>query len=258
MFISTAHLIEVFFTKLVFNLKSEASRTYLSYVWWALEPAMLVAIFYVVFAGFLARGSDNFVVFLICGLIPFNWFAKSISNASNSILDGRYLINQIAIPKPIFPMLVVFQDAIKQTVVFILMFTFLLFYGLEANWAWMNLLYVIATQLLFISAVSLVVAAITPFFPDFDYLLATTMTVLMLASGIFYDYTRVILPEHQEIFLMNPIANLINNYRGIIMEYAPPDWITLGVISLSSLVVIFFMTNYFRRVGTLYARLIIR
>ena len=54
MFISRTHLVEVLFTKLVFNLKSEAAKTYLSYVWWLLEPALLVAVLYLVFAVFLA------------------------------------------------------------------------------------------------------------------------------------------------------------------------------------------------------------
>ncbi|MFC1605776.1 ABC transporter permease [Pseudomonadota bacterium] len=100
MFISGAHLTDVFFTKLVFNLKSEASKTYLNYLWWILEPALLVGVFYIVFGVFLARGGEDFLVFLICGHIPFAWFSKSISNAANSILDGRFLISQIAIPKP--------------------------------------------------------------------------------------------------------------------------------------------------------------
>jgi lipopolysaccharide transport system permease protein len=258
MFISAAHLIEVFLTKLAFNLKSEASRTYLSYVWWVLEPAMMVAIFYIVFVSFLAKGTDDFIVFLICGQIPFMWFAKSISNASRSIIDGRFLINQIAIPKPFFPLLVVFQDAIKQTVVFALMFSFLLLYGLDINTAWLNVVFVIAAQFLLIIAISLAVAAITPLFPDFDYLIATAMTALMFASGVFYDYARVILPEHQKLFLMNPVASLIKNYRQVLMDDLPPDWNVLAAIGFGSVLLILLMNAFYRRFGTIYARLIIQ
>jgi lipopolysaccharide transport system permease protein len=258
MLTSIAHLLEVFFTKLTFNLKSEASKTYLSYVWWVMEPAFLVAIFYFVFANFLARGADNFLVFLVCGHIPFSWFSKSVTNASNSILDGRYLINQIAIPKPVFPMLAVFQDAVKQVVVFAVMFLFLATFGMEISWSWLNVIFVIIAQLMLISAASLVVAAVTPFLPDFNYLIATAMIALMFGSGIFYDYADVIPPEHQRLFMMNPVANLITNYRQVLMDNMAPDWTALGVIFLGSTIVIALMVVFYRRFGTSYARLILQ
>lgn len=256
MFISKSHLIEVFFTKLVFNLKSEASKTYLSYAWWLLEPALMVAVLYMVFSVFLARGTPDFVVFLVVGKIPFLWFSKSVTNASNSIKAGRGLINQVSIPKPFFPMLVVFQDAFKQVIVFTSMLTFIAVYGMEVSWVWLSVVFVILTQLLLISAVSLLVAAITPFLPDFRYLIATAMMALMFGSGIFYSYKDVLLPEHQQLFLMNPIANLINNYRLVLMENTLPDWSALGSICLASIALIIVMAMYYRKTDTIYARLI--
>jgi lipopolysaccharide transport system permease protein len=256
MIISKAHLVEVFFTKLVFNLKSEASKTYLGYAWWLLEPALMVAVFYLVFAVFLARGTPDFVVFLVCGKIPFLWFSKSVTNASRLIIAGRGLINQVSMPKLFFPMLVVFQDAFKQLIVFIFMFTFLYLSGMEITWVWLTIIFVILTQLLLVSAASLVVAVITPFLPDFKYLIATTMLALMLGSGIFYSYKEVLLLEHQQLFLMNPIANLIKNYRQVLMDNTLPDWVALGSIGAFSITLIILMTLYFRKTDTIYARLV--
>lgn len=256
MFISKAHLVEVFFTKLVFNLKSEAAKTYLGYVWWLLEPALLIGVFYIVFAVFLARGGQHFIIFLICGKIPFLWFSKSVTNASRSILNGRGLINQVSIPKPFFPILVVFQDSVKQIVVFAFMFAVIYFYGMAVSWVWLSVIFIVLTQFLLISAVSLLVAAITPFLPDFRYLIATAMIALMFGSGIFYSYKDVLLPEHQRLFLMNPIANLIKNYRQVLMENVQPDFASLGIICLTSIALIGLMVVYYRKTDTVYARLI--
>lgn len=258
MFISKTHLLEVFFTKLVFNLKSEASQTYLGFIWWILEPAMIVAVFYLVFATFLANGTPDFVIMLVCGQIPFAWFSRSVSNSSASIINGHGLINQIAIPKPFFPMLDVFQDGLKQAVVFTLMLLFIMFYGMEVSWVWLSLILIILTQFLLIIAISLLVAAITPFLPDFKYLIGTAMLALMFGSGIFYSYKEVLLPQHQQLFLMNPIANLIRNYRMVLMENTLPDWLALGYICLGSITLIFIMTVYYNKTDTIYARLTIQ
>ncbi|MFC1776015.1 ABC transporter permease [Pseudomonadota bacterium] len=256
MFISRAHLAEVLFTKLVFNLKAEAAKTYLSYIWWLLEPALMVTVLYVVFAIFLATRTPDFLIFLVCGKIPFLWFSKSVSNASRSIVAGRGLINQVSIPMPFFPILVVFQDAFKQTIVFLFMFSYFFIYGLDASWVWFTVIFVILTQLLLIIALSLLVAAITPFLPDFRYLIAAGMMALMLGSGIFYSYKSVLLPEHQQLFLMNPVANLIKNYRQVLMENIQPDWVALGYICLGSIALIIVMALYYRKTDTSYARLI--
>ncbi len=256
MFISRAHLAEVLFTKLVFNLKAEAAKTYLSYVWWLLEPALMVAVLYLVFAVFLGSRTPDFLIFLVCGKIPFLWFSKSVSNASRSIVAGGGLINQVSIPMPFFPILVVFQDAFKQTIVFAFMFSFFFLYGLDVTWVWLSVIFVILTQLLLIIALSLLVAAITPYLPDFRYLIATGMMALMLGSGIFYSYKNVLLPEHQQIFLMNPVANLVKNYRQVLMENIQPDWTALGTICLGSIVLIIVMALYYRKTDTSYARLI--
>ena len=258
MFISKVHLVEVFFTKLLLNLKSEASKTYLSYVWWLLEPALMVGVFYLIFAVFLNRGTSNFMIFLVCGKIPFLWFSKSVSNSSRAIINGRGLINQVSIPMSIFPILIVFQDAFKQIIVFVFMFTFFFVYGQEASWVWFSVIFIVLTQFIMICAISMLVAAITPFLPDFKYLLNTVMLALMFGSGIFYSYKDLLLPQHQKLFLLNPVANLIKNYRQVLLENTLPSWTALAWISLASVVLIIVMIRYYRNTGTIYARLLAR
>ena len=216
----------------------------------------MVAVLYLVFAGFLARRMPDFIIFLICGKIPFLWFSKSVTNSSRAIIGGRGLINQVSIPMPFFPMLVVFQDAFKQLVVFSFMFVLFFMYGMDVSWVWLSVVFVILTQLLLISAVALVVAAITPFLPDFKYLIGTAMMALMFGSGLFYSYKEVLLPQHQQLFLMNPVANLIKNYRQVLMENTLPDWAALSNICLVSVALIVMMLLYYRKTGTIYARLI--
>ena len=256
MFISRAHLVEVFFTKLILNIKAEAAETYLSYAWWLLEPILMVAVFYVVFGVFLARGTPDFVVFLVCGKIPFLWFSKSVTNSSNSIIAGRGLINQVAIPKPFFPLLVIFQDASKQFIVFGFMFMFLAAFGSEVSWVWFTVIFVVFTQFLFIAAAALTAAAITPFLPDFKFLISTAMLALMFGSGVFYDYESMLMPEHRDLFLMNPLANLLKNYRQVLMENQMPDWDALVNICLISLIAISALVVYYRKTDKLYARLV--
>ncbi|REL30201.1 ABC transporter permease [Thalassotalea euphylliae] len=255
---SFKQLTEVYFTQLVFNLKTETRKTYLNYLWWVLEPAMISGVFYLVFAVFLNRGTDNFLLFLLCGKIPFLWFSKTVSNASNSIIAGKGLIHQLVIPKAYFPLLVVGQDFVKQIFVFLFLFAFVAFLGGEVSQNWLYILPVILTQLLLVTGFSLLVAAITPFLPDFRFIISTGMMMLMFGSGIFYSYKDVILTEHQELFLLNPIANLLKNYREVLLDNSVPDFYALGTITMGSAVLILLVTMWFKRHESTYARVVIQ
>jgi lipopolysaccharide transport system permease protein len=247
-------MVQVFLTKLKFNLKSEASKTYLGYIWWVLEPALYVAVLYLVFGTFRARGGADFVIFLVVGKIPYLWFQKSVINASNSVKAGKGLINQVSMPKAFFPLMSVSEALVKQLFVFVLMFIVLLWLGLQADWSWLYLVVVVAVQLLLIIACAFIAASIIPFVPDFRYIITTGMTLLMLMSGIFFDYKTVILPRHQDLFLLNPMARLLKNYRQVLMDHSQPDWLALAAIGLISVAVIFGMLGIYRRLDTAFAR----
>lgn len=253
--INTRQFWAVFSTKLWFNLRSEVARTYLGYLWWLLEPMLWVTALYVVFGIFLRLRSDDLLVFLVVGMVAYNWFGRSVSNASRSLAQERGLINQVAIQKIFFPLLSVSQDTVKQFVVFIAMFLFLLYMGVEASPAWVWVAPIAITQWLLILAVGMVCAGIVPLIPDMRFLIATLVQVGMWGSGIFYSYEDVLLERHQELFLMNPMANLIKNYRQVILGGELPDFLALAVISLSSFVVIVLMMLVFRKLDTTYARL---
>lgn len=256
--INSKHFWQVFFTKLNFNIKAEVSKTYLGYLWWLLEPVMFVTSMYIIFGIFLNLKTPNFMVFLVCGQVVFSWFQRSVGNASQSILRGRGLIGQVSIPKAFFPLLTVCQDLVKQMVVFVAMLGFLLVMGLEISVHWLALVPLITVQFTLIIAAALVAASIVPFVPDFRFLISTGLTMLMWGSGIFYSYEQVLLPKHRDLFLMNPMANLIKNYRDVLLHGNWPDWSALANILLFSVSVIAVMLVMMKRKDTTYARLVVQ
>lgn len=255
--ITSRHFWELFVVNLGFNIKSEVSRTYLGYLWWLLEPVFYVGAMYVVLGIFLGRRSEGFMLFLVLGQVPFSWFSRSVTNASGSIWQGKSLIQRVSIPKVYFPLLTISQDLVKQLVVFAATLIFIALLGQDITLTWLALPAIVITQFILILAVSLVLASIVPAIPDFKFLISTAMMVLMWGSGIFYSIEDVLLEKHRHLFLLNPVANLIKNYRQVILDNSMPDWVALGTILLVSLLVIAVMLEVFRRNDTAFARLVI-
>ena len=241
--------------KVRFNLRSEASQSYLSYAWWIFEPLMQMGVYYIVFDIFLRRGGENFVAFLLCGIVPWLWFSRSVSNSSRSIVQGKGLISQTYLPKPFFPLVVIGQDLVKQQVVFLLLFGFLLYFGYMPSIGWLWLIPIVITQLMLIIAVAFLVSFIVPFARDIQYLINAGLMMMMFGSGIFYSYENVLIPAHREIFLMNPMANLIVNYRMVLMDGTAPMVNSLLVIASVSLLFIFLMSKAMKRHNNTLTRL---
>jgi lipopolysaccharide transport system permease protein len=192
----------------------------------------------------------------MAGLIPWLWFVKTVTNAMNSITHGKGLMVQVHIPKIILPAIVICQDMVKQTIVMLLLLFFLLFSGIDPTWSWCALPILIATELLLISACALLAAAIIPFLPDFSFLISTGLQMLFFCSGIFFKAEEMILEKHLTLFYLNPMANLLKNYRNALLYNQWPDWQSLAVISFASLITILIMWRVIRRLDHIYPRVV--
>ena len=111
------------------------------------------------------------------------------------------------------------------------------------------------SQVTFIVAISFVVAFLIPFARDIKYLVEAGIRMMMFGSGIFYSYKDVLLPEHREIFLLNPMANFIVNYRRILLEDTVPMVNSLFIIAVVSALVIVLMYMLMRRFDNTLTRL---
>lgn len=250
------HYVQLVTIKVIANLQAEVSHHYLNYLWWVLEPLLHMLIFYIVFGLLLQRGTENFVAYLLTGLIPWLWFNRTILNSMMSIVQGRGLMMQVHLPKIILPTIVIFQDFVKQMIVMALLLLFLWLYGIPLNIHWTALPLLILTQLVLICACSYFVAALIPFLPDFKFLVSAGLQMLMFCSGVFYS-TDIIPQQYRQFFFMNPIANVINNYRNIFLYSQWPDWHALILIFLVSFVFVLIMALIIKKLDYIYPRVVL-
>ncbi len=252
---SITKLLDLIWTKAVFNLRSEDHHNYLSYVWWILEPLIHMAIYYLVFGYLLQRGGENYPVFLLTGLIPWMWFMKAVSSSSNSIIAGQHLLLQVDLPSIVFPLVSLIQATLKQIPVFCLLFAFLWLHDITPSASWWALFPVIIVQILLTIAFASMVAAVVPFMRDLTYLVPTGLTLLMFLSGIFYDY-RMVPAEWQSAFLLNPIAFLLQCYRDIFIGNSIPDLQTLSWWGIGSAAACIALVFVYKRLRYVYPRVL--
>ncbi|PIE56684.1 MAG: ABC transporter [Desulfobulbus propionicus] len=200
------------------NLKVESARFLLSYFWWIIEPLLFVSIFYIVFEIFLKTSKNNFLLFLVCGKIPFLWFQKTVTYACSSITRNKDIIVSVNVPKFIFPIICVHEVLYKQWAVFLVMLSVVLVYKEYPSNLWLMLLPLFFLQYIFTLASSLISSLMVAFLNDIVMIINMAMMFIMFVSGIFWDINSIQNEKLKEIiFAINPVAFIIDCYRQILM-----------------------------------------
>jgi len=136
-------------------------------MWWIIDPILSMAVYYVVFALLFQRGTQDYVPFLLIGLITWQWFTNTINHGMTTIQGNTKLMNQVHLPKVVFPSIVIVMDTFKFSIVFLLVLLFLWIYGFGVGAAYLALSLILGVQFLLTTALTYVLATIIPFPPDF-------------------------------------------------------------------------------------------
>jgi len=238
------------------DLKAEAARTYVNYLWWIFDPLISLGIYYIVFAVLFQRGGEGFVFVLLVGLVIWRWYAEGVSHGAGTILGGRGLMAQVHVPKWIFPIVCLLTDSTKFAVVFVLLLAVLFMAGLGLDTPLLAVPLLLVIQFIFIASVSTLVASLVPFLPDLRVVVTNVLQLQMFLSGVFFRADTI--PErYHDLFFLNPMARLINEYRVVLIDGQWPDFEALAYLGLFSLALLFAALSLVRRFDRHYPRIVV-
>ncbi len=217
------------------DLKAEAARGYLGVLWWIIEPLLYLGMFSVYFIYVRQQHDGRLIPFLLIGLVAWKWFASSIPHCARSIASGVSLMQQVYLPKYVFPCVAAATNLAKFLMVFILLLAALPFFGAPPTAAWLTLPLLVAAQFFLILSSAGLLAAVFPFLPDLNYIINNLLMLLFFLSGVLFDLNKM--PESFRPYLsLNPLAVLIADYRTVLLDGEMPGWWGLaGVLILSGL-----------------------
>lgn len=216
------------------DLRTEARRTYAGFLWWFAEPLLHMAVYYLVFAVLMQRGEANFVPFLLIGLVVWRWFHVSLMQGGMAISSNKRLMQQLYMPKVIFPSVSILSNAIKFGFTLTMLLLFLWVYGLLPTVHYFALPILLAVQMLLIMGCTYIAASIMPLVPDLRIMLDNALRAVMFVSGLFFSGD--IVPESlKPWFYANPMAVMLESYRDVLLHGQWPHWERLAWIVLASM-----------------------
>ncbi len=205
------------------EIKVRYKNNILGYAWSILNPLAQAMVFFVAFQYILKVKIENYVLFLILGLFPWQWFLNSVISSSVSMIANANLIKKTIFPREYIVYAGVLNDMVHFVLSLPVLVLFLLVYHQPIYFPHIFLFPVLVMVQLFVTlGISLLVASINVFFRDLERLVAILLNMLFYATPIVYALGMI--PERLKfIIYLNPLALLIINYRDIFL-YGDVHW----------------------------------
>lgn len=245
---------ELLFNITLREIKVRYKQSVLGILWSILQPLLMMIIFTVVFSRFAKIPSDGipYPLFSYTALLPWTFFAASLSFAIPSLVSNSSLLTKIYFPREIFPIssiLAAFVDFLIAAVIFMVI---LVLYKVRIT---LNVFYIIpilAIQVLLTLAVSLFASAVNVYYRDVKYALPFFIQIWMFLNPVIYPESLV--PDRfKSLYMLNPMAPIISGYRNVLLKSASPDFYYLGISAVVTFSMLFLSYKYFKMVEMSFA-----
>lgn len=231
------------------NIKKEIRGKYkgswLGVIWTFLNPLLMLLVYSFVFPYILRIKIENYTIFMMVALIPWNFFTSAITSGVGCIVANDNLLKKVYFPREIIPISVVTSALINFIITCIIMFIFIMASGLNFSIYALLMPIIIIIQYIFTLGFTFILSAITVFIRDVDHFVGVFLTLAFYATPIIY--TPDMLPnKFQWVMKLNPMAQMIEAYRDILYYKQLPDFYSLGawfVIGMVILIVGYLIFN---------------
>jgi len=237
------------------DFKVKYKRSVLGVLWSILQPILMMTVMAVVFSQMFKFKVDgiNYLVYLMTGIVMFNYFSEATSNAMTSVVFNFGLINKVYIPKYIFPIAKCLFCGINFVLTLIPWFGIILlsYFGLGEYTCHLNVWYILipyifACFFFFALGIGMIISCVSVFLRDMFYIYSIILTIWSYLTPVFYSI-EILPTKLQTLFKFNPLYLYITGVRSIVLSGERPSLVQLGSMALVGFVTLLIGMLVFRK-----------
>ncbi|HKP82180.1 MAG TPA: ABC transporter permease [Pyrinomonadaceae bacterium] len=239
------------------DIKVRYKQTVLGAAWAVIQPLFMMLVFSLFFGKLAGVPSDGipYPVFSFCGLLPWQLFSYSLTQAGNSLVGSQNLITKVYFPRLVVPISAVLGGVIDFAIAFVLLLGMMFYYGIVPGWQMVALPGLVLLAVLAALGVGLWLSALNVQYRDVRYTIGFLVQFWMFATPVAYPSS--IVPEKWRVlYALNPMVGVVDGFRWALL--GKPE--SPGVPLLISVIVVCALLAgglyYFRRMEQQFADIV--
>lgn len=217
------------------EVKVRYKQTILGALWIVIQPVVSIVVFSILFGRLLNVDSQGvpYPIFAYAALLPWQYFASSLSRSSTSLVSNSQLITKVYFPRLIIPISSVLSGLVDFTIAFLVLAGMMLYYKIYPTITAMWLLPLLVVAALLALGVGLWLSALNVRFRDINYVVPFLVQIWMYTTPVVYGSTLI--PERFRFLInFNPMTAVVEGFRWALLGSYLTDTQPIGPIFLIS------------------------
>jgi lipopolysaccharide transport system permease protein len=235
------------------DLKVRYKQTTIGAAWAVLQPFLTMVVFSLFFGRLAHIPSDGlpYPIFYYSALLPWVYFASSLQNATNAMVENERVITKVYFPRLLLPLAAVVSGLVDLAIGFGVFLGMLLYYGIAPGPAIALLPFFLVLAVLTAMGVGLWLSALNAIYRDVRYVLPFLIQFWMFASPVVYPSSLI--PERWRwLYGLNPMAGVIEGFRWALARRGAPPSLLLAASFATVFLVVAGGVAYFQKMeGTI-------
>lgn len=236
------------------EVRGKYKGSFLGVLWSFINPLLMSLVYTLIFTVVLKNPEPNYVVFIIVGILPWNYFQLSISESSKTFIKNNNIVKKVYFPRVILPLSVNCAFLINYLISIPIILIFLFIYNIGISWLLFLFPIILFIEFILIQGLSMLVSSITVYVRDLEYILIFLLNILFYGTPIIYSLNlfkgNTLL---YKLINLNPLTTIINSYRDIMFYQKVPDLLALLFVFIFSILFLLFSFFIFKKLSMKFA-----
>lgn len=221
-------------------IRGKYKASVLGVLWSFINPLLQILVYAIVFP-YLMRGAiDNYLVYLVTGIIPWTFFTNVINDCVGCVKNNSGLIKKVYFPRIILPLSAAFSGLFNFFVSCIIIVVFCLLWGVGISWHIVILPVIALIETILALGIGLIMGACDAYVQDLEYITGFILQMAFYGTPIIYSLEQFATATSILVTMvkLNPVTTIMNSYRDIFLYHQIPDMTALGFVFLVSAIVL--------------------
>jgi len=247
---------DLFFFLVWRDVKVLYAQTILGFAWAVLQPLIQILIFTIIFGKVAKISTDGFpyILFSSVAIIPWTYMSQTMTQSSQSLIQGQNMLGKVYFPRLIFPLTPVLAKLVDFVISFLIIACIMIYYRVVPTWNMLLFPLFIVLMMSVSGGIGMWLSAMAIRFRDVKHAMPFAVRMLMYTAPIVYSASSIP-PKWKFIYSLNPIVGVIEGFRACLLG-TPIPWVTIWPGMITAILVLITGALYFKRMERVFVDVI--